>query len=277
MVPLSTKNTSAPRVLIVEDNLVALHLLEKITLKIGCQTTTITNGEEALDLIKTKYFDLMITDIGLPGMSGDELSRLIREWESHSPTRQAMIIIGLTALSLNNAEEQCLAAGMDKLLSKPIQQDSIEKILTDFFPLQQTPSTEQAQKPSSNPVTPNTKELQLAQYPLLDIEQGIKNVGNEKILKDLLQVMASKSLPEDRIYIKQAYENRNWSRVEELVHKMKAGTLYCGTVRLQHACLHFEQYRKTGDSALLEKLYQQLMCVMEETELYLERWLRRSS
>ncbi|WED44448.1 response regulator [Legionella cardiaca] len=267
---------NAPHVLLVEDNSIALHLIETIARKAGCQTEAAANGEQALELIKTNNFDLLITDIGLPGMSGDDLSRSIREWEKNSSSPKHIPIVGLTALPLSQAEEKCFNSGMDKILSKPIYSETFHALLADLLPPAGSKEAFSEESRSILEAGLPLKEaelFQLDEFLLLDINQGIKNIGNKQILKELLQVMAQKAIPEDRSYIQQAYKNKNWHKIEELAHKMKSGTIYCGTVRLQYACLYLERYQKSGQSILLEKLYQQLMYVMDETERYLTQWL----
>lgn len=121
--------THAPLVLLVEDNIITLNLVEIIVTQAKCRFMSATNGEQALELAKTIHFELIITDIGLPGISGTELAALIREWEK-SLNKEAVPIIGLTAHTL--PESQAVELHMNKVLSKPIYLDEMRSLIFQF-------------------------------------------------------------------------------------------------------------------------------------------------
>lgn len=124
---------------------------------------------------------------------------------------------------------------------------------------------------------PDTEEqlFELDKFPLLDVEDGIKKIGDETILRTLLHMMIDQAIPDDVISIQKAFAEKDWQRVEELAHRMKAGALYCGTIKMQYACQYLERYRKAGHSTSLEKLYHQLIQVLEETKHHIALWLKK--
>lgn len=266
--------TNLPHILLVEDNIVALQLAETIAIQAGCSVTSATSGEHALELVKATDFDLIITDVGLPGISGNELAQSIRSWEKSSH-KNHMPIIGLTALTVDQIEQECLQSGMNKVLSKPVYAKTLQELVQEYILPSKIASNTKTESPLGHDLPDAEEQLfELNKFPLLDISQGVTNVGDEKILKELLQLMVDKAIPEDELYIQKAYAEKNWKKVEDLAHKMKAGALYCGTIRMQYACLYLERYRKAGHSDLLEKLYYQLIQVLDETQQYIEKWLR---
>ncbi|KTD02895.1 response regulator [Legionella feeleii] len=120
---------SCTTLLLVEDNSIALQMIELYAEKPGCHCTSVTNGEDALEIAKSKDFDLIITDIGLPRLSG----RQIRVWEK-SLNKSPKPIIGLTARGLFEAESESKQAGMNHVLSKPIKSEVLKSILAQFLP-----------------------------------------------------------------------------------------------------------------------------------------------
>ncbi|KTD35728.1 sensory box histidine kinase/response regulator [Legionella nautarum] len=122
---------------------------------------------------------------------------------------------------------------------------------------------------------PNTEEelFLLNNYPLLDINTGINNSGDQSILRELLNMMVKQELPLELQKIQLAYDKLDWDQIEKLAHKLKSGALYCGTVRLKFACQYLERYRKAGYSELLDKLYLQLISVANETEKSINHWI----
>ncbi|CDZ76251.1 Sensor kinase protein RcsC [Legionella massiliensis] len=122
---------TSPLVLLVEDNTVALKLVETIVAQTGCRFVSVTDGESALELAKSVDFELIITDLGLPGISGAELASQIREREKALNLEQVPII-GLTAQKLNESESKCLQAGMNKVLNKPLYLNEMHELIFQF-------------------------------------------------------------------------------------------------------------------------------------------------
>ncbi|MGQ3890442.1 Hpt domain-containing protein [Legionella sp. CNM-4043-24] len=122
---------------------------------------------------------------------------------------------------------------------------------------------------------PDTEEqlFQLEKYPLLDADLGIQTMGSRSLFKSMLNVMVTMALPDDLSQIKKAYADKDWDLVENLAHKIKSGAMYCGTIKMQYACQYLERYRKAGYSQSLDRLYHQLLDVLEETQISLTRWL----
>lgn len=117
-----------PHVLIIEDNEIAKFVAQRIAQEAGCKTEVVENAEEALDHLKTKSFDLILTDLGLPGLSGSELTQTIRKTEqatNSSPT----LIIGLSAQADKKVRQACITAGMDDMITKPLDANKMETIL----------------------------------------------------------------------------------------------------------------------------------------------------
>ena len=120
-----------PHLLLIEDNHIALNIIEQITHHAGYKYTSAMDAESALKLVKTQSFDLIITDLGLPGMSGTELTQKIRSWEisihhTHVP------IIGLTAHAQKNIKTQCLNSGMQDAFSKPMDLNTLQTIVMKY-------------------------------------------------------------------------------------------------------------------------------------------------
>ncbi|MDF1663738.1 MAG: response regulator [Planctomycetota bacterium] len=122
---------NSPRVLVVEDNsanqLVAQMQLEHL----GIQAQIVGNGQEAMDALEDCPFDIVFMDCQMPVMDGFTATKNIRKREQE---KQHTIIIALTANALQKDRQQCLAAGMDDYLSKPIRLESLIKTLKKWLP-----------------------------------------------------------------------------------------------------------------------------------------------
>ncbi|WP_052673687.1 PAS domain-containing hybrid sensor histidine kinase/response regulator [Legionella hackeliae] len=261
-----------PHLLLIEDNTIALRLLESVSKQVGCQFTSTMDAEEAFELVKKNKYDLIITDIGLPGMSGIELTIYIRHWEQ-ALNKNPTPIVGLTAHSLGSSVDECLEAGMNKVFAKPINLLTMQDIVSALIPvnkLEPVASLFDEEIPREE-----DKLFDLTHYPLLDFEQGLNNLGSIDLLKELLTLMANEDIPVDKTKIEQAFAIRDWPSVEKLALKMKSSALYCGTSRLRYACQYLEGYQKTAPNSLLEKLYHQLIQVLEDTKQAIIDWLHK--
>ncbi len=122
------KATRSLRVLVAEDNQVNQKLAKRMLEKMGHRVTTAANGLLALESFKSQPFDLVLMDVQMPEMSGLEATAAIRNWEGTGPR---IPIFALTANAMASDREDCLRAGMDAYISKPILVeelfDAIEK------------------------------------------------------------------------------------------------------------------------------------------------------
>jgi signal transduction histidine kinase/ActR/RegA family two-component response regulator len=107
----------AARVLVVEDNAVNQLLVTKLLARAGHDATVAPDGEQALALLRTDSFDLVLMDVQLPGMDGISATRHIRTFPG--PVSD-IPVIALTANAMSGDRDRYLAAGMDDYVSKPI-------------------------------------------------------------------------------------------------------------------------------------------------------------
>jgi signal transduction histidine kinase/ActR/RegA family two-component response regulator len=125
------------RILIVEDNavnqLVAVRLVEKL----GYKTDSARNGQEALDCVSAADYLLILMDCQMPVMDGIDATREIRRRENGRRTP----IVALTARAMKEDEANCLEAGMDSFLSKPIDSKKLAEVLAKWDDLSRTLQT----------------------------------------------------------------------------------------------------------------------------------------
>jgi len=136
--PMKTEETATslsnapPLLLLIEDTPLALLGLESIVKKAGYRFKSAVDGEQGLELVKENDFDLIITDIGLPGLSGIEVTKQIRDWEKVH-YRKKTPIIALSAHAAHLTESECRQAGMDKVFAKPANIDMVQSVVRQFI------------------------------------------------------------------------------------------------------------------------------------------------
>ncbi|KJR89431.1 uncharacterized protein SPSK_05839 [Sporothrix schenckii 1099-18] len=128
--PSLADNTKSFEILLAEDNTVNQRLAVKILEKYHHVVTVVGNGEEAVEAVKRRNFDVILMDVQMPIMGGFEATSKIREYERNLGGTQRTPIIALTAHAMMGDREKCIQAQMDEYLSKPLQQNHlIETIL----------------------------------------------------------------------------------------------------------------------------------------------------
>lgn len=129
---LLNNKSSIPRILVIEDNLIARSILMQIIKKADLNPIPAEDGESALELAKIQPFDLILTDIGLPGISGIEFAKALRDFEK----KRNIISTPIIAVTAHSADGQneCLGAGIDAAIQKPITPESLSEILHTFLP-----------------------------------------------------------------------------------------------------------------------------------------------
>jgi two-component system, sensor histidine kinase and response regulator len=129
-----------PRVLLAEDNAVNQTLAVRLLEKRGCSVEVAGNGREAVAAFEKQNFDLVLMDVQMPEMDGFEATAAIRERERTTGTHTP--IVAMTAHVMKGDREQCLAAGMDGYIPKPVRAQELFEVLSSLTPADPVPVPE---------------------------------------------------------------------------------------------------------------------------------------
>jgi len=116
-------------ILIVEDNELNMQLFNDLLEANGYQTLQSRNGLDALKIARESKPDLILMDIQLPGMSGLEVTKLIKEDEN----LKTIPIIAVTAFAMKGDEEKIRQAGCENYLAKPISISGLLEIIAKYL------------------------------------------------------------------------------------------------------------------------------------------------
>jgi two-component system, chemotaxis family, chemotaxis protein CheY len=103
-------------ILIVDDQPTNRRLPAAILGKLGCRVAEAENGEQALDYLAREAVDCVLLDISMPGLTGDEVCRRIRQ----DARLQGLRVVAYTAHAMYGEEVRIMDAGFDAILIKPI-------------------------------------------------------------------------------------------------------------------------------------------------------------
>jgi CheY-like chemotaxis protein len=126
------------RVLLAEDNPINAMLTRELLRRRGYEVSEVGSGEAALQVLEEESFDLILTDIHMPGMDGIEMTSRLREHEaaigrSHTP------VVALTADALETGKDACQEAGMDGFLTKPVDPAELDAMFETIFSPRERP------------------------------------------------------------------------------------------------------------------------------------------
>ena len=224
-------------ILLVDDNemnrKVGLALLEPFEMCID----TAANGKEALDMVMNNRYDLVFMDHMMPVMDGIEATAEIRKAEDEY--YKNLPIIALTANATSEAQEMFLREQMNDFVAKPIQMHEIATCLKKWLPkdLIETVSNETIVDATN---IPEDSEKEYSPIEGIDISEGIKNCGSEKLFYELLgdfyKLIDSKS---DKL--EKCLEENLIKDYTIEVHALKNTARMIGAMELSHMSYELEK------------------------------------
>jgi CheY-like chemotaxis protein len=236
---------SRDRILLAEDNIVnqkvAVRLLEKLDYRVD----VVADGRAAVTAWSRGNYDLILMDCQMPELDGYEASREIRRLENGAAR---IPIIALTAHAMKGAEEECLAAGMDGYLSKPIDKEKLEASLERFMSVPRVAAEVDAGV-TSTPVASGTTETEPLDWAALLVSiDGDLVAAREFAI--LFADMGEKSMHA----LMSALDSGDVSAVQRSAHEIKGA---CANLKANQAAKIAEQLElaATAESAPALRAY----------------------
>jgi PAS domain S-box-containing protein len=207
-----TPRTRPLRVLLAEDSLVNQKLALGLLKRRGHSVTVANNGKEALAALELEKFDLVIMDVQMPEMDGLEATAAIRAKEKQ--TGAHLPIIAMTAHAMKGDRERCLAAGMDKYVSKPIRAKHLFDVIEE--------TAGDARQPEKVANTP------LPEGEGVDWNEALSAVRGDRQLLDVVVQTALEEAPKLVEEIRQAIAVRDAAALRLAAHTLKGSIRYFG-------------------------------------------------
>ncbi|MBE5862623.1 MAG: response regulator [Lachnospiraceae bacterium] len=274
-------------ILIVDDNRMNLEVAKNLLKRAGIQPDLAISGMEAIEMIRRKFYHVVLLDHMMPKMDGIETLAKLKE-ERLLGERTA--VIALTANAIVGARERYLAAGFDDYLPKPIDSAELDEKLAEYLPKELVTY----RNPVNSGETSKQKEdSEIMEFPAMDEqEEQVKDASGilEKveelgistkmglgycaddaefyvgIMKDYVEAFSEK-----KNALETFYQEKNWKEYRTVIHSVKSASKTIGAVELsEDARLLEDAAAQENEAYLTEKHdivlseYEDLACKLQQ-------------
>ncbi|MBF0102560.1 MAG: response regulator, partial [Desulfobacterales bacterium] len=257
------KKLKGGKVLLVEDNQINQQLATELLTEVGLIVDIANNGQEALESIQKTTYDLVLMDVQMPVMGGYEATGLIRQEEKFHD----LPIIAMTAHAMKGSREECINAGMNDYVCKPIDPNDLFAVLMRWIKPKERADDDviKIQKETASDVEDAIELPQ--QLPGMNIEAALKRMlGNKRLFQQL-----TKNFVKDYATVMQKIRDQLQSgdlpTATRIAHTLKgvagnisATDLFAAAQEVETA---FSEKKMDDCEPLLSKLEQKLHQVLE--------------
>ncbi len=259
------RTVSGKRILVVEDNITNQKVALAFLGKLGMRAEAVADGQEALTALCTAAFDLVLMDLQMPVMDGYEATRRIRAPDSEV-LNPALPIIAMTARALAGDRNECLAAGMNDYLTKPVSLKALAETLEKW--LQVAPRTDQL---SGQLVSEFMAE---SGFPVWNTADMMARFAEDEDVATTVIRAFIDDVPKQVEALRISVADDDSSNATRLAHSLKGASANVGGERLHAAAAKLEASLKNGDLAAASHMVQSIEHHVQELCVELSRSLQ---
>jgi signal transduction histidine kinase/HPt (histidine-containing phosphotransfer) domain-containing protein/ActR/RegA family two-component response regulator len=256
---------SRMRVLLADDNPAIRELTELLLSRQGYRVVAVANGLEALRVLASRRFDVVLLDDEMPKLGGSETAKRIREQEAGTGKHQ--VILALTGNTSDADKLRLQSAGVDACLSKPFRAEELNRALASF-----------AKAPASVPVTPAAPAVQ----PEASDEAALlaRVGGDRKLLVRLIHTFL-KDYPKKLAQLRTAVRVNDASTLAATAHAIKGPIGIFGATRAKEYAQELQDAGRSaqlaGAAKTLERLEEEIAKLEKKLRGYTTRASRAKS
>jgi CheY-like chemotaxis protein len=202
------------RILVAEDNPHHQILILRLISQLGLAADLVEDGVSALGAMKRKRYHLLLLDLTMPLMGGLEVARAVVK---QYPRTQRPVMVAVTALSRPSAREECLEAGLDEYLPKPLTIEDLQSVLGGFGIVSRrvpVPSVQTGEAPGVPPEMRNRLATLVAET-------------DREFVTELIDTYIDAGRP-NVSEIERAFRAREWEAVKLAAHTLKGSSRNVG-------------------------------------------------
>ena len=230
------------RILLVEDNLVNRQVEMRMIDRIGYRADQANNGRIALERTAETDFDLILMDCQMPEVDGYTATREIRRREGAA---RHTAIIGVTAHALPGDREECLRAGMDDYIAKPVMPEDLAAMIDKWVGVVGRPQGGSIEAAGNG--LPVMAAVVLDEAVLADL-RGYQNPGEPDFVTELIGIFGE-DLTRNLLQINASLQAGDAQRVGQAAHALKGASGELGAWRMRKICERLELSAAQGSIA----------------------------
>jgi signal transduction histidine kinase/FixJ family two-component response regulator/HPt (histidine-containing phosphotransfer) domain-containing protein len=235
------------RILVVDDSRMNIEVTVGLLKKTGLQTDTAQACTDALKLMETTAYDVIIMDQRMPGMDGTELLHRLHEMKN-GPNEKTPVIC-MTADAIIGARERYIAEGFTDYLPKPVSGDTLQKTLLKYLPPEKVTMVKHVEPETQ--VSPEATEETERYAPLREAGitpgTGLGYCQQDKALYETLLEEYARSARAKTESMQAYYDTRDWKQYGILVHALKSTSRMIGAETLAKGAEALEKAAKEGN------------------------------
>ncbi len=227
----SSMRLEGARILLVEDSRLNQAFAEEVLSQLACDVETVSNGQEAVDILAEREFDLVLMDCQMPIMDGFEASRLITKMKRDGIVNKDLPIIALTANAMKGDRQLCIEAGMSDYISKPVRKKELKEKIYYWIKHEDISASENME--TKDPTPAHTAAMD-DQFPLEILDTTVFEEA-KSLLKDKFDFLLDCYIDDVELYMKEIQDAVSSKNIEGIVrpaHTIKSTSKRMGALRL---------------------------------------------
>ncbi|WP_422452286.1 transporter substrate-binding domain-containing protein [Endozoicomonas sp. ALC066] len=262
------KQTFNGDILLVEDNEINQQVARELLEGMGLKVTLADNGQEAVDILESKAFDLVFMDIQMPLMDGYQATRVIRR----NSGDKNLPIVAMTAHAMTGDRERCLQMGMNDHISKPLNPAELQEMVGRWLQVPERGKSSSLAAKDASEQKAFAEDLEKLEG--IHLHNGLNRVrGNVDLYRQLL-VNFYLDQREDLQKLLNCLDKRDWQGARFIVHGIKGAGGSLGAEQLHITAARLEAALRNRDElpskALIESFEHAFNKVMESLKQLVE-------
>jgi PAS domain S-box-containing protein len=236
------------RIIVAEDNRVNQIVTSEVLAKHGYLCDIVENGSKAVAAVSGGGYDLVLMDCSMPGMDGFEATRQIRLAEKAGPINppRHIPIIALTANAIKGDREQCIEAGMDDYVSKPIDPDQLIEAIARLLAKSNAASPKEPVIEAATIMTATPSTITCDETPPLEIDALLDHcMGNAETISLILNEFEHQAV-EDLAAIQRSIASGDCKETARVAHALKGAAAIMAANTLSGIAFKMEKVGRAG-------------------------------
>ena len=231
-------------ILVIDDNRMNIRVVEGLLKTYGVKVSYALSGQEGIDMLASKAYDLILLDHMMPGMDGVETFHNIRK--KTDAYYKEIPIIALTANAIAGAREMFIKEGFTDFIAKPVESSVLQRTLKRHLPAEKMEKMESMAVEKAPAAQKNVVVQEEFEIGDLDISKGIMYCGSKENYLEILtsQRDSGKEIMEQT---KNLFEKEDWKNYVIVVHGIKSAMMSIGAVKLSEMAKALEFAGKGED------------------------------